>query len=118
MVEDLRQFVEIDPVTGENDLFHRRFGNHFRRNRFFHRAQISALHLLGLGVDCRRQSRAAGMKVGQHGKLRALYFFEKYNRPPLGFLFELHRDRGDFKSRIDFAGDGKKVFRVILFDQI
>ena len=116
MVENLRQFIEIDPITGENDLFYRRFGNHFRRNRFFHRAQISALHFLRLGVDCRRQSRAAGMKIGQDGKRRAFYFFEKQNRPPLGFLFELHRDRGDFKSRIDFAGDGKEVFRMILFD--
>ncbi len=50
--------------------------------------------------------------------MRAFYIFEKQNRPPFGFLFELHRDGGDFKSRIDFAGDGKKVFRVILFDQI
>ena len=58
------------------------------------------------------------MKVGQHGKLGAFNFFEKYNRPPFGFLFELHRDGGDFKSRIDFAGDDQKVFRLILFDGV
>ena len=116
MVENLRQFIEIDPITGENDLFCRCFGNHFRQNRFFHRAQISVLHFLRLGVDCRRQSRATGMKVSQDGEGRAFYIFKKQNRPAFGFLFQLHRDGGDFKSRIDFARDGKKIFRLILFD--
>ena len=58
------------------------------------------------------------MKIGQHGKLRAFYFLEKQNRPPFGFLFQLHCNRGDLKSGIDFAGDDQEVFRVILFDQI
>ncbi len=118
VVQNLRQLVKIDLVAGQDHLFHRSFGDELWRDRFFHGAEIGALHLLGLGMDRRRQSRASGMKVGQHGKLRAFDFFEKDNRPPLGFLLELHSDRGDLECRIDFAGDSQKVFRVILFDQI
>ncbi len=118
MVQYLRQLVKIDLVAIENDLFHRGFGDELWRNRVFHSAEIDALHFVRLGMDRSSQPGASGVKVGQHGKLGAFDFFEKYNRPPLGFLFELHCNRSNLECGIDFPGDNQKVFRVILFDGV
>jgi hypothetical protein len=64
VMENLRQLIKINLVAGENRLFYWSLRNELWCNRFFHRAQIDSLHLLGLGIDRRCQSRATGMKVG------------------------------------------------------
>ena len=33
-------------------------------------------------------------------------------------ILELHGDRGDLEGRIDFAGDDKKIFRVVPLDLV
>ena len=84
-----------------------------RRHGLVHRLEVFPQHLAGRRVHRHRETRPAGVEIGEHGVVAAPHVLEQEDRAAPGLLLDLDHRRRHLVAGVHLAGNGYELVRPL-----